>query len=141
MFNEKLKDLMQEKKLKAPQLAMDLGIKTNKLVYNWLNGVSTPKLSYALKLRDYFSCSLDYLFGNSDYEEIKETKQINTFNNKLKEILKNKKITQTKLLSDLKLSNSNSNSWHKQDLNPRMDTIVKLANYLNVSIDYLVGIE
>ena len=141
MFNTKLNDLMNEKNLKAPQLADELGIKTNKLIYNWLNGVSTPKLNNALKLRDFFKCSLDYLFGNSDFEKIKHTKITKSFSNQLKTILKNKNISQTKLLTDLKLSNSNSNSWNKENLNPRMDTIIKIADYLQVSIDYLVGIE
>ena len=39
------------------------------------------------------------------------------------------------------MSNNNFNNWFKLNANPRMENVVKIANYLNVSIDYLVGVE
>lgn len=65
----------------------------------------------------------------------------NAFDVQLRSILKTKKITRQKFLTDLNMSNNNFNSWYKLKANPRMDTISKIAEYLQVSIDYLVGLE
>lgn len=139
MFKDKLQELLDEKQLFGTKLTIEahLGSKSN--VYKWLRGEQIPKLDNAIKLSQYFNCSLDYLFGNAAFEELKG-KIVSNFSTQLKKILKNKKITQQKLFDDLNLSSNNS-KWHKLNSNVRMDTVVKIANYLNVSIDYLVGIE
>ncbi len=141
MFKERLKDLIDEKKIPIPQAACELHINSKTLVYNWIKGKMIPKLDNAIKLRDYFECSLDYLFNNAEYEKIMPTKPVSTFAKKLKQILNEKHITREKFLTDLNMSNNNFNNWYKLELNPRMDTVTKIANYLQVSIDYLVGLE
>lgn len=141
MFKDRLKELIAEKKISVPQAACELHINSKTLVYNWIKGKMIPKLDNAIKLRDYFKCSLDYLFNDAEYENIKSTKPVSTFAQRLKQILNEKHITREKFLTDLKMSNNNFNNWYKLELNPRMDTVAKIANYLRVSIDYLVGLE
>lgn len=141
MFKDRLKELIYEKKISVPQVACELHINSKTLVYNWIKGKMMPKLDKAIKLREYFHCSLDYLFNDAEYEKVKQTKQVSTFAKRLKQILNERHITREKFLSDLNMSNNNFNNWYKLELNPRMDTVVKIANYLQVSIDYLVGIE
>lgn len=59
----------------------------------------------------------------------------------IKETCFNKKnITLTEMVKDLDLSTSMPTRW-KNGLIPNGETLVKLADYLNVSIDYLLGRE
>lgn len=46
-------------------------------------------------------------------------------------------ITKTKLERDCGFSQNSINKWTTQS--PSMDKILKVANYFNVSVDYLVG--
>ena len=39
------------------------------------------------------------------------------------------------------MSKSDIHYWSKTSANPQMETIIKIADYLQVSIDYLVEIE
>lgn len=140
MFRDKLIELMGEKNVKANKLAKEIAT-SESVISDWKKGKVVPKLDKALKLRKFFNCSLDYLFNNIEYEDISNTKQITSFDVQLKKILKSKKVAQTKMIEDLKLSNANLNRWFVAKDTPTMDTVIKIANYLNVSIDYLVGIE
>ncbi len=141
MFKERLKELLDEKQTYGTKFACETQICSKSTIYDWLNGKQFPKVDKAIKLREYFSCSLDYLFNNAEYEEIKSTKQVSTFAKRLKEILKDKKIKEVDFFKNLKYSTANITKWFKLNANPRMDTVAKIANYFQVSIDYLVGLE
>ena len=57
----------------------------------------------------------------------------------IKSICKNKKnITLTEMVKELELSTSMPTNW-KKGLIPNGETLVKLADYLDVSIDTLLG--
>lgn len=47
-------------------------------------------------------------------------------------------VTITKLESDLGFGNTSIKKW-RNDVSPSVDKIVKVANYFNVSTDYLLG--
>jgi transcriptional regulator with XRE-family HTH domain len=44
-----------------------------------------------------------------------------------------------KLLAELNINHNAYNNWEKRGTVPGGDTLVKLADYFNVSIDYLLG--
>ena len=57
----------------------------------------------------------------------------------IKEICNRKKnITLTEMVKALELSTSMPTNW-KRGIIPNGETLIKLANYLDVSIDYLLG--
>lgn len=56
----------------------------------------------------------------------------------IKQLCKKKKIPVSKMLKDLEVSPSVINSWDKGK-EPRLNTIIKIADYLETSIDYIVG--
>ena len=50
-----------------------------------------------------------------------------------------KKITANKLAVECKLNSSAMTEWRKGKKSPGIDALIKIANYFNVSLDYLVG--
>lgn len=60
------------------------------------------------------------------------------FYERLKEICANKGVKITVLIDDLGMSSGNLSSWKKGNT-PRASTIDKIADYLGVSSDYLLG--
>lgn len=65
------------------------------------------------------------------------------FGEKLKELRVNKKMTQEefgKIFKEPK-SQSTIGTWERGDREPPMDEIIQVAQYFNVSIDYLFGME
>lgn len=65
IFIERVKEQMQLNNISMYKLAKDLEV--NKQTVNfWLNGVNEPKISYLIKLCNYFDVSADYLLGLSE---------------------------------------------------------------------------
>ena len=58
---------------------------------------------------------------------------------KIKKLCEQTDISITKLEKELGLSQNSMNKW--KDHSPKADNIVKVADYFNVSVDYLLGRE
>ena len=61
--------------------------------------------------------------------------------NTIKEVAKSKKIAIGKMLSDCGLSVNTLSSMQSGGYYPRLEAIAKIADYLSVSVDYLLGNE
>jgi transcriptional regulator with XRE-family HTH domain len=62
------------------------------------------------------------------------------FYQRLHEICKEKNTSVTKMVKELGLSTGNMSNW-KQGRLPKTEIAFKIANYLNVSVGYLMGEE
>lgn len=60
------------------------------------------------------------------------------FTDTLQLLISEKGITKNKMLTDLELGTGTFNTWLKRDSLPNGDTLVKIAKYFNVSVDYLL---
>lgn len=58
---------------------------------------------------------------------------------RLKELRKNRKISQIKLAMDLNLSQNSISRYETGEREADYDTLVAIADYFNVSVDYLLG--
>ena len=59
--------------------------------------------------------------------------------NNMKKIRESFQLTQVKVANDLKLSRQVYNFYENGKRNPDMQTLIKIADYYGVSIDYLLG--
>ncbi|HGI3718502.1 TPA: helix-turn-helix domain-containing protein [Streptococcus agalactiae] len=66
-------------------------------------------------------------------------KKLTNFPQKLKELRKEKKLTQTELASKLNIIQKSYSNWESGKAEPTLDNIIKLANILDVTVDYLLG--
>ena len=57
---------------------------------------------------------------------------------RLKEIRKSKKISQLKLSIELNMSQNTISRYETGDREPGINELIKLADYFNVSVDYLL---
>ena len=138
-FLERMDELLKLNSVK--NLANYLDLKSNTLVYQWRSGIRYPKLNNLIKIAIFFECSLDYLLGRSDdFYEINLTPTVR-FVDQLEYVMKETGITQKQLVDNRILSRTNLYDWRHDNNSPNIETLVKIANYLNVSVDHLVGRE
>ena len=64
---------------------------------------------------------------------------MSVFAEKLKELRKEKGLTQSQVGVHLGMSQHNYRRWEVGERSPSGETLIKLADYFDVSIDYLVG--
>ena len=58
---------------------------------------------------------------------------------RLKELRKQKKLTQLKLAMDLNLSQNTISRYETGEREASYNELIKIADYFNVSVDYLLG--
>ena len=57
---------------------------------------------------------------------------------RLRELLRDRKITQSKLSSDVGILNQSISQYLDGSVTPPLEKLIRLADYFNVSIDYLL---
>lgn len=63
------------------------------------------------------------------------------FNDRLKELRKEKQLSQIQLAKELQVSQRSISSWETGFRQPDFDTLKALAKYFGVTTDYLLGIS
>lgn len=61
------------------------------------------------------------------------------FSKVLKELRTEKEITQSKMASDFNMSRNTIASWEAKKREPPIETLIQIATYFDVSLDYLCG--
>ncbi len=64
-FNQRIANLLKEKKCSQSDLAKFVGVKPN-TVSDWINKETSPKIEHICKIAQYFNVSTDYLFYGKD---------------------------------------------------------------------------
>lgn len=136
-FQERLQELLIENDLSRLQLAKKIEISFETL-NGYFNKNFYPELSVAIKIANYFNCSLQYLMGLTDEYKCYDKNEL-SFIDTLKNLMKAKNISIEKLMKSLDMSEANYYRWKKNDNKPAMQSLIAIAKYFDVSIDYLVG--
>lgn len=66
---------------------------------------------------------------------------MNSFPNILKELRTEKSLSQKELAEKLNYTQSNICEWEKGSVEPKATALKTIANYFNVSVGYLLGLE
>jgi len=135
-FIEVLKDLMIDKEMNLKVLAELTGMNKGSLYY-YFKHESLPDLNCAIKISRFFDCSLNYLLG---LDENKKTSDLSDkpFIENYQTLLKQANVANYKVCRDIGINRNLITYWRKGML-PKTCTLIELAKYFNVSVDYLVG--
>lgn len=129
---------MLEHNLDAKKLAILLNVHKAS-IYRFLNNKRTPNYGCFIKMLYLFDCSADYLLGIQEIPTNEPLHSILPFNERLRDILKKRKITQIQLIEGLPLSSSILYKWLKGTCEPSLDNLIRLSEYLECSVDFLIG--
>ena len=138
-FKERFEELLFENKMNAKDLSNLIEVGKSSL-YEYLDQ-TIPNIENAVKLANFFDCTLNFLFcleENPKSYKFDKTYDINLFYTRYKQLLKENKLTHHKLCNDTGVNKSSHRLW-KNGSPPKLEALVKIADYLNCSIDYLVG--
>ncbi len=61
------------------------------------------------------------------------------FNQRLKDLRESRDLTQVRFAEILNMTSSTISKYERGDLEPNNDTIIKIADFFDVSVDYLLG--
>ena len=139
-FVENLKDLMFDNNLSQKDLAESTGI-DRASINRYLKGNCMPNLKGIVKLSDYFNCSVDFLIGKSEENSYTNFSSCPPFSERLRLYLDKYSGKPLSLCKLLGLPDSKFYGWLAGTNFPRIDSVEKLAEYFDCSIDQFLGRE
>lgn len=138
-FKVIFKELLEEHNITARKLCEILDI-DHSSIYLYMQG-SYPNITNAVKLANYFNCSLNFMFGIDELPNVYtffSTYDETVFFERYIKLLKLNKISHYKVSKELKFGNSTFQKWKSGSL-PKIETLIKLSNFFGYSIDYFIG--
>ncbi len=137
-FAENLSALMQEHNLNAPALGKILNMDRSNIT-RYLRGERLPNYHLFIAIIQYFNVSADVLLGRLDFCETQAFQPVKPFGDILGKVLKESNVTQTQLQKDLHFSSATTYTWLTNQRIPSIAHLDELADYLDVTVDYLLG--
>ena len=64
---------------------------------------------------------------------------MNSFAKNLTELMKEKNVSQVKLAKHLKVGQQTISKYMNNKIEPRLDAVIKIAAFFEVTVDYLLG--
>lgn len=137
-FAENLFSLMQEHNVKAPALGKILNTsRTN--ITRYLRGERLPLYKGFVGIIEYFNVSADVILGRTDYCKEETFRQIQPFGDTLRRVLEETHVSQYKIQKELHFSTATIYNWLVNKSLPSVDNMDKIADFLDVTVDYLLG--
>lgn len=138
-LSEQLQELMDEDGLTQSDLAKKLNTNRSK-ISSYINDNALPTFKVFVMLVGFFNCSADFLAGLKDYpERDKKYSAVQPFCTRIKIVLKKLGVSQYRLQKQTGISWSVLHSWFTGKTNPTADSLKKIAQTLQCSIDFLLG--
>lgn len=135
-FVELTDELDEKNKSKRAKI---IGV-SNTTYSNAYNYGIIPKTSSLIRIADYFDISIEYLIGNTDSERFEKSLHNVMFKERLFELQKSKNISTVYELSQrVHIHRNNIAQWNKLNCIPLIDDLIVLADFFEVSVDYLLG--
>lgn len=98
-----------------------------------------PSLRPLIKIADYFKISLPYLLGETDDETFYPSEENETFHTRLEKLTKENNTKYSKIAHSMPFTKNFFYEWQREKTLPSLEYLEALADYFNVSIDYLLG--
>lgn len=137
-FSNRLKELIDEKELSLTALARETGIQQSNLS-DFLAEKHTPSFANFVALLSFFNCSAEYLLGRTELPTTEKLYPVLPFHERLRAVMKECGISQTKMIKEMPVSSGALYKWVSGKAQPSTDTLIRLADFLDCSVDYLIG--
>jgi transcriptional regulator with XRE-family HTH domain len=129
---------MFDKKITPESLSKILDVDLS-LIYKYLRKEFTPSTPNAVKIANYFNCSLDYLIGLSEDTSTLFCEEIKPFGIQFQSLLRKHNCTRYRLKKETTLAKQSVDDWFNGIRIPTIENLQILAQYFDCSLDYLVG--
>lgn len=139
-FPERLSELIFEKELSVLAFSKEFGCSDNTILH-YIKGTQSPTAEMAVKLADYFNCTVDFLLGLKDENTATKFKPCPSFSERLPVFCKECNTTRYKIRERTGISESNLRYWAQGKQKPSILGIVRIAKAYDVSVDFVLGRE
>lgn len=120
-------------------LAEKLGYRNKTSITKIENGTNDIPQSKLYAFANALDTSVSYLIGWSEDENASSNSSTNVFSIRFKTLRAEKELSQQILSDKLKISKSSINMYERGEREPSFATLISIADFFDVDIDYLLG--
>jgi transcriptional regulator with XRE-family HTH domain len=135
-FGKRLKGLRKEQKISREDLCRELDVSYSSLA-KYETGDRTPPPELLNKIADFFNVSTDYLFCRTNDRQF--AKGTNHFSDRLKDLRRVHNLKLNELADKIGIQPRIMQFYEEIEEIPSLTALHKIADYFNVSIDWLLG--
>lgn len=139
-FAETLSELLVLNEMKAPALAKQIGCGRN-TINRYLNGNQMPDVEILVRIADYFNCTVDFLMGIDAENKAEKFAKCPPFSNRLGFLCDYFNKTKYALQKGSDIPESAIYSWQRGETSPNIESIIKIAEFFECSVDFVLGRE
>lgn len=139
-FVERFLELLSDRDMKPGRLAAELNVR-RKVISRYANGERLPDLQMALRLSEYFHCSIDFLLGRTDEGSQFEPLPAPPFYKHFIDVLNFCQKSIYRVAKDTAISEATLFNWKMNRTSPTLENLVRLSDYLDCSIEFILGRE
>ena len=133
-----LKALMTKKNITQINLSVQIGV-TQETISAYLNNKAKPSADTLIKIADYLDISLLYLLAKNNQNDFIRAVQETTFHERLQQLAKEKNQKSSEIAHAMIFPESYFHDWFRTKTLPSLDYLLSIAEYFDVSPDYLLG--
>lgn len=138
-ISERISQILKSKDLNLIDLSNYLNIDVS-IIYTWRRKEYLPSTENLVLLSKFLNLSMDYILYRTENEEWASECFKSSFDKRLIEVMKERKVTQYQMIKKDKVcSSSYFNRYLIKKKLPSIETLLRFADYFNVSVDYLLG--
>ena len=139
-IQERLKDLRVERGLTLEQLAEQTHLSKSALGSYEADDFKDISHYALVRLAKFYGVTTDYLLGLSDYcRDNVSYNPVPQFGQRFRYVLKFCGVTQYRIEKELHLSGSMVYKWLNDISLPSVSSLIRVASYLDVTVDFLIG--
>ena len=139
-FPDILKELIVENLANLSEVSEELECGESTLS-RYTTGRALPTLEMTVRLADYFSVTCDYLLGLDEENKAYKFKPCPPFSKRFTEVLKYFHVSRYRLIQMTGIAESVMRYWVQGKTAPTITNVVKIAEALGCTVDFLLGRE
>lgn len=139
-FGERLSELIFDAGLTPAQLNRELNC-GSATIHHYISGRHVPSVEMAVRLADYFGCSVDYLLGITEENTTRTFQSCPPFGERLVFLCKYYQVSRYHLQKVTNISESVMRYWINGKTTPSLVNVLKLADAFHCSVDFVLGRE
>ncbi len=140
IFAERLDSLLFDAKLNPPAFAKIIGC-GRATINRYLSGMKMPTVEMTVRIADYFQVSADFLLGLEEENLASNFRPYIPFRERLPQLCEKFNITKYQLQKKTGIPESAIYNWQAGRTKPTIESLVRIAESLQCSVDCILGRE
>lgn len=137
-FQNRIKQIIEEQDCDKKDFPKYVDVSKDVIIRATKYGI-IPSLKSLIKIADKVNVSLPYLLGEIDNNEFYLSEHPATFHKRLEQLADERGEKYSAISNKMPFAYNSIYEWMRTGCLPSLDYVRPLAEYLNVSIDYLLG--